>query len=480
MSQTEAIAVPSTEVSIVDPAEPGAVQPLPQSNVVQLPQSGVVVRLDQLRVLKETVAPDCTDAELELFMIVCNRTGLDPFAKQLYALKRWNGAQNKHVLSIQTSIDGYRLIAERTGRYRGQLPMQWCGKDGVWTTEWVLDTPPTLARATVLKDGFDAPMIGQARYAAYVQTKRNGEPNEMWQRMHAEQLAKCAEALALRKAFPQELSGIYTFEEMGQAGFEHPEDPPAPDSVIQDIRRRILTITPPERSAELQAAFRRTFNGPPSRLRSARVQDALSWLDEMEVAHVEDELAPLAPASVDPDTGEVQPEPDAPVSAPSSAVDDAALEALGLTREEADAKLSQPADPVATVAEQMMRPDVQRVLSLAHSQGIHVEPAPFCAECLQGAPFLDEDEAEAALAAEGLDRHGSIPDAADVAAEEAQESAFERADRCESFCATLPKPRLVEQLRSRNLPTAGTIEALRARLADALIDDPTFTPGTLA
>jgi phage recombination protein Bet len=178
----------------------------------------------QIDTIKAVLCRGITDAELNLFSEVCKKTGLDPFAKQIYPIKRsqWDAETRQSVekLTIQTGIDGYRLIAERTGKYQGQDPFQWCGEDGVWVDVWTRKQPPVAAKATVFREGFVRPLVRIARWGAYVQTKKDGSPVKMWENSGPEQLAKCAEALALRTAFPQELSGLYTAEEMDQADNE--------------------------------------------------------------------------------------------------------------------------------------------------------------------------------------------------------------------------------------------------------------------
>lgn len=178
------------------------------------------------------------------FLQHCSRTGLDPIARQIFAIERggkW---------TITVSIDGFRLVAQRSGQYAGQTPVEWTADGVTWVDVWLSPEPPAAARVGVRRRGFDEPLFAVARWSSYAVTVpdwQNGQKvgeklSPMWQRMPDLMLGKVAEALALRRAFPMELSGLYTEEELD---FELHDDPGP-----RGARSSGVTLTPGTRSAQ--------------------------------------------------------------------------------------------------------------------------------------------------------------------------------------------------------------------------------------
>lgn len=148
---------------------------------------------------------DLSEEHFQRFLYGIERHRLDPFANQIYAIQRWDNKAKIHKLTIQTGIDGYRVLADRSGKCAGN-------DDAVFDAE----QNPQRATVTVWKmiEGTRYAFTATARWDEYYPGDKAGM---MWQKMKHVMLAKCAEALALRKAFPAELSGLYTSEEMAQA-----------------------------------------------------------------------------------------------------------------------------------------------------------------------------------------------------------------------------------------------------------------------
>lgn len=175
---------------------------------------------NKARVLKDTICSELSPPEFSLFVEVCRAKKLDPFSRQIHAVMRWNSQARKKTMTIQTGIDGFRALAERTGKYAGQRGPFWCGDDGVWKDVWLSADPPSAAKVEVLRTDFSEPLVGVALFKEFSQSGQNGL-NPMWRKLGSVMIAKCAESVALRRGFPEELSGLYTDDEMRQAEEEH-------------------------------------------------------------------------------------------------------------------------------------------------------------------------------------------------------------------------------------------------------------------
>jgi len=190
---------------------------------------------NQLAVLRANgIEEGVTRPELQAYLHECQRRRLDPFTRQIYLIGRWDRQQKRKVYRSQTGIDGFRVIARRAAdeakesiEYEDTV---WCGPDGQWTDVWLEDDPPAACKVVVLRDGKRFPAT--AKYSSYVQVNDQGAAVGLWRKMADNQLAKCTEALALRKAFPEDLGGLYTEEEMAQA--DNPQRVTATVEVIRD------------------------------------------------------------------------------------------------------------------------------------------------------------------------------------------------------------------------------------------------------
>lgn len=229
---------------------------------------------ERLKPLKDALGvQNLTDNELQLFAIVARHTGLDPFTKQIYAIKR--GGRVTH----QTGIDGYRSVAERTRQYAGsdEATYEECGCGQA-------ESPPqhpSVARVVVHRTLEGGQIVDQAGVARWHELKPNHvKPNgandfldSMWWRQPYNQLAKCAEANGLRKAFPRVLGGVYIRDEMQVLG-----------ETVEGHATEVSAPTPPPPVRERVAARRAAAEAQKPATTPADAQDVaqnddVAWID---------------------------------------------------------------------------------------------------------------------------------------------------------------------------------------------------------
>ncbi len=194
---------------------------------------------DQRRLIRDSFANGASDAEFAVLLEVAKARRLNPLLRQIHFVQRWDSDKGRSVWAAQASIDGLRALAERTGLYAGQDEPEFVENP---------DGTLRLCKVRVWRKDWPRPAVGVAYWAEYVQTIRDRatgkfRPAAMWGRMPHTMLSKCAESLALRKAFPEDMAGLYTTEEMAQAS----NDSPALQHRREEAAR--LAPAPPPRPA---------------------------------------------------------------------------------------------------------------------------------------------------------------------------------------------------------------------------------------
>lgn len=169
----------------------------------------------QVDLIKRTVAKGASDDELRMFIQVCKGANLNPFLRQVHLVPRWDSKLGQEVRTIQVGIDGFRAVAESSGQYAGNEDPVYDGEKDIefGFKEKKKVSVPLKATVTVYKlmNGERMPFTATARWEEYYPGDKMGF---QWHIRPYLMLGKCAEALALRKAFPKLLSGMYAQEEM--------------------------------------------------------------------------------------------------------------------------------------------------------------------------------------------------------------------------------------------------------------------------
>lgn len=190
---------------------------------------------EQRQIIRDTYANGASDSEFAVLMEIARARRLNPLFRQIYFVQRYDSQKGRNVWATQVAIDGLRAVAERTGLYAGQdKPVH------IYDEQDKARKRPICTEVAVWRKDWPRPAIGVAHYSEYVQTKRDGSPTMFWSEKPHVMLAKCAEALALRKAFPEDTSGLYVPEEMGDR------------AMIVDVHGEVMSSAPVQLSAPLQ------------------------------------------------------------------------------------------------------------------------------------------------------------------------------------------------------------------------------------
>ncbi len=202
---------------------------------------------NQIELIKRTIAKDATDDELRMFLQVCKGAQLNPFLKQVFLVKRWDNREGRNIATVQVGIDGFRSIAESSGNYAGNDDPEYSGEKKITANKKEITVP---GKATVsvakLLNGNICKFTASARWEEYYPGEKMGF---QWHNRPFLMLGKCAEALALRKAFPKLLSGMYEEAELGMNIEKAPDAPaikPEPEKILDALKTAINSATKDE------------------------------------------------------------------------------------------------------------------------------------------------------------------------------------------------------------------------------------------
>jgi phage recombination protein Bet len=173
--------------------------------IVKQPQQLTYTK-EQEQMIRDMYGNGASPTEFAVFLEICKARNLNPFTRQIFFVARWDSQKRREVYTAQVSIDGLRAQAQRTGLYDGQDEPEF---------EYDENGDLKLARVRIYRKDWSRPAVGVAHFTEYAQYNKEGKLTQMWATKQHIMLAKCAEALAIRKAFPEDTSGLYVAEEMG-------------------------------------------------------------------------------------------------------------------------------------------------------------------------------------------------------------------------------------------------------------------------
>lgn len=262
--------------------------------------------------VRDTYCKGATELEFRLFIEQARTLNLNPVAGQICLIKIWDNKLGREVATPVVRIDGFRAVAHRTGQFAGRKGPEWCGTDGVWKDVWLEKGPPAAARVGVLRKDCKDPIWGTALYKSFCRTKKDGQPMALWATMPELLLAKCAEAQALRAAFPLDLGGVYVDDEMEQA--QNVERTEA--TIVEPLKLETAAVWEPNKAnlkvlqAEIEkagVAFRPENKATFTKAKEALIGTPLDEVDTKIVAIIEElcfNKRDVAPANDEPSATE--------------------------------------------------------------------------------------------------------------------------------------------------------------------------------
>lgn len=325
--------MPPAPAAPIKASSNGALAVAPASAIAQSNTSAMfsLWTPEQIALVKSQIAPGSTDLELEYFADQCKRSGLDPFTRQIYAIRRrqYDPAKKTKVekMTIQVAIDGFRVIAQRSNLYDGQDGPFWCGADGEWKDVWLdRENPPLAAKVITYRKDCARGFVGVALFSEYAATDYDGNATGLWKKSEkpSVMIAKCADSLSLRKAFPHDLSGLYTVEEMAAADKEPRESaaPRDPQSNVLPTSAWVKPAAEPVKAlpAPVKAAPKATPASPSPTVADAAAADRKAMAEAERKAEADRQAAADATPAPAPTPAATAPAPApaAPAAAPAA------------------------------------------------------------------------------------------------------------------------------------------------------------------
>lgn len=262
---------------------------------------------EQLQMIRTSFLNGASDMEAGVLLELARLRRLNPITRQIHFVRRWDSQKRAEIWAAQVGIDGFRAIAERTGLYDGQdeAEFEYDPKGGL-----------KLARVRVYRKDWSRPAVGVAHYSEYVQLTKEGKPTHMWASKQHVMLGKCAEAIALRKAFPEDTSGLYAPEELPESETPRTVAPPPPPAVVAPVpeaaKSKQEQTQPKRKTATPKVVQAEVVHMPAPQSAAnaavtAKVVEALGW-------------APQQPEREEPPMPELEPVNDAQEMSPAEIV----------------------------------------------------------------------------------------------------------------------------------------------------------------